>query len=55
MKKGRCQRNPQREAVVAKLRHDGLTFAQIGAKLGITRQRAHAIYRRAVDSAPAQS
>lgn len=55
--KGRCQRNYQREAAIAQMRRDGLTFAQIAAKLGVSRQAIHRVFHRSqrVDSPRPQS
>jgi hypothetical protein len=31
----------ERQAAAAQMRRDGLTFAEIGLRLGVSRQRAH--------------
>lgn len=36
--------NPARKKEVEELKESGMSFSEIGQKMGITRQRAHAIY-----------
>lgn len=39
-------RQPGRAEEIRKMRNDGMTYAQIGEKFGITRQTAHAFLHR---------
>jgi len=39
-----AERDDNRYQIVGELRKRGLTFTEIGARLGISRQRAHQIY-----------
>lgn len=44
----------QRRAEVMRMRRQGMQFEQIGEQLGITKQRAHQIYKAALDEIPAE-
>ena len=52
-----------RSALILSLRSEGITFAAIATRFGISRQRAHQVWKRevaraaktSVDAAPAQS
>jgi DNA-binding transcriptional MerR regulator len=44
----------ERRAEVVRLRRRGVSFEDIGDALGVTKQRAHQIYRAALDEIPAQ-
>lgn len=44
----------RQKAEVMRLRRTGTTFQEIGDELGVTRQRAHQIYTKALKEIPAQ-
>lgn len=50
----RRDESQQRRAEVIRLKRQGRSFESIGEHLGITRQRAHQIYKAALDEIPAQ-
>lgn len=50
----RRDESQQRRAEVMRLKRQGHSFEAIGERLGITKQRAHQIYKAALDEIPAQ-
>jgi hypothetical protein len=44
----------RQKAQVLKLRRTGISFQAIGDQLGVTRQRAHQVYKQALEEIPAE-